>query len=335
MQVRRIPAPRSLAALEELVTAAEPVVFPQETLQDELIEAGRQDPAKLLELLRDRAGDRKLSVAEIPPEAKGLLTHTGRGGLAAAWTPVEAELGDVIGRMLAEPPTATRVLIHGAPVGEVLPELEALMRLPIRPEVAGRLWLGTARGIDLSFDPFESLRWLFLGSLRVYLYPPSFAPEMKIGALDGSHLNAPLSLVDPEDGDADGPSGRLELELVPGEILFVPSYWWHSFRTEQPLGMMVHSWTDLEGRAAKGAQATFWQAVLALRELPRAHRDHYARLIDAVVFQRAGDPYLHLNDEEQGLAGAPTADRRRELRRRALREAARLAREALEDGKGT
>jgi len=332
MQVRRIPAPRSLAGLEDLVATGEPAVFPQETVYNELSEAGRQEPARLLQLLQQRAGDRKLSVAEIPAEADGLLTHTGRGGLAAAWTPVEASLEDVLGRMLADPVDVARVLIHGAPVDEVLPELATLMRLPILPEVAGRLWLGNARGIDLSFDAFESLRWLFLGSMRVYLFPPSVAPEMQIGALEGSHLNTPISRLDPESDSSALPPGGLVVDLVPGEVLFVPTYWWHCFRTARAFGLINHSWTDLDGRAAKAAHATFWQAVLAIRELPVAHRAHYGRLLDAIVFQRGGDPYQHLAAEEQGLAGVPNEERRLELRRRALHEAARMAREALRDG---
>jgi hypothetical protein len=335
IEVRRISAPRSLAALEELVAAGEPAVFPQETVSNELIEAGRQEPARLLNLLRQRAGDRKLSIAEIPPEAEGLMTHSGRGGLAAAWTPVEASLEEVLARMLAQPIDAERVLIHGAPVDEVLPELATMMRLAIRPEVAGRLWLGTARGIDFSFDAFESLRWLFLGSMRVYLFPPSFEPAMKIGALEGSHLNTPVSLLDPEAALTDLPEGGLVIDLVPGEVLFVPTYWWHAFRTDQPFGLINHSWTDLDGRAAKAAHATFWQAVLSMRELPAAHRDHYGRLLESIVFAKNGDPYQHLSPEDQGLAGAPTAERRLELRRRALHEAARMAREALHDSNGS
>ena len=342
--VRRIAAPRSLAALEEVVAAREPVVFPQETVHAELVEAGRAHPDRLLDILSQRAGERKLSVAQIAPEARGILSHSGRGGLAAAWTPVEATLADVLERMRDEAANPERLLIHAAPVEEVLPELSALMHLPIRPEVAGRLWLGTARGIDLSFDAFESLRWLFLGQMRIYLTPPSVGPEMQLGALEGSHLNAPISLLDPEGGDAELPDGARVIDLVPGEILYIPTYWWHCFRTERPFAMINHSWTDLAGRAAKAAHATFWQAVLSIRELPRAHREHYARLMDAIVFRKHGDPYLHLPVEDQGLAGTATPERRIELRRRALHEAARMAREALhgendasidgEDGQG-
>ena len=327
--VRRITAPRSLASLEEVVAAGEPVVFPQETVHGELVEAGRENPGRLLDILSQRAGERKLSVAQIAPEAQGILSHSGRGGLAAAWTPVETKLADVLERMRHESSEAERLLIHGAPVEEVLPELSALMHLPIRPEVAGRLWLGTARGIDLSFDAFESLRWLFLGQMRIYLIPPSLSPAMQIGALEGSHLNAPISLLDPEAADHELPDGARIIDLVPGEVLYIPTYWWHCFRTERPFAMINHSWTDLAGRAAKAAHATFWQAVLSIRELPRPHREHYARLMDSIVFRKDGDPYSHLPVADQGLAGTPTPERRVELRRRALHEAARMAREAL------
>ena len=95
--------------------------------------------------------------------------------------------------------------------------------------------------------------------------------------------------------------------------------------------MVNHSWTDLAGRAAKAAHATFWQSVLSMRELPTAHRNHYARLMESIVFRHHGDPFAHLPEADQGLAGTPTAERRIELRRRSLHEAARMAREALRD----
>ena len=333
-EVQRIAAPRSPGDLEELVSRGVPAVFPHESVHGELIEAGQSQPTRLLDILRQRVGDRKLSVAEIPFEADGLMTHTGRGGLAAAWTPVEASLAEVVERMLAEPLEGNRVLIHGAPIDELLPELAPLMHLPIRPEIAGRLWLGTARGTDLTFDAFESLRWIFIGKMRVYLFPPSMDPSMQIGALEGSHLGTPISLLDPEVDDSLLPRGGQVIDLRPGEILFVPTYWWHCFRSERAFGSIHHSWTDLAGREAKAAHATFWQSVLSMRELPIAHREHYARLMESIVFRKHGDPLAHLPEEDQGLAGTPTAERRIELRRRSLHEAARMAREALRDDEG-
>ncbi len=330
-EVQRLAPPRSLAALEELVSKGVPAVFPHESVHGELIEAGRSQPSQLLDILRQRVGDRKLSVAEIPSEAEGLMTHTGRGGLAAAWTPVESTLAEVVERMLDQPLASNRVLIHGAPIDELLPELAPLMHLPIRPEIAGRLWLGNARGTDLTFDAFESLRWVFVGKMRVYLFPPSLEPSMQIGALEGSHLGTPISLLDPEVDDSRLPQGGQVIDLHPGEILFVPTYWWHCFRSEGAFGLINHSWTDLAGRAAKAAHATFWQSVLSMRELPTAHRDHYARLMESIVFRGHGDPFAHLPEADQGLAGTPTAERRIELRRRSLHEAARMAREALRD----
>lgn len=330
-EVQRIAAPRSWAALEALVAKGAPAVFPHESVHGELIEAGRSQPAQLLDILRQRVGDRKLSVAEIPQEADGLMTHRGRGGLAAAWTPVEATLADVVDRMLARPLAGNRILIHGSPIDELLPELAPLMHLPICPEIAGRLWLGTARGTDLTFDAFESLRWSFVGKMRVYLFPPSMEPSMRIGALEGSHLGTPISLLDPAVDPSLLPPGGQLIDLQPGEILYVPTYWWHCFRSKGAIGWVNHSWTDLAGRAAKAAHATFWQSVLSMRELPVAHRDHYARLMESIVFRNHGDPFAHLPEADQGLAGTPTPERRIELRRRSLHEAARMAREALRD----
>ncbi|MFP6663029.1 MAG: cupin-like domain-containing protein [Deltaproteobacteria bacterium] len=331
----RIPTPESLDALEELVAAGRPVLFAHPEPDSQLLRAGRENPEELLGILRARAGERKVASAEIGPEYAGRLTHSDKAGLAAAWSPVARPLAEVIDEMLASRPDGTRLLVKGAPIDEVLPELDTLTRLSVRPEVPGRLWLGNASGEDVHFDQFHSLSWLFLGRQRIWLFTPEELAELRPGPLEGSHLGAPLSLFDP----AAPPDARtqaavdrsLVVDLVVGDVLFVPTYWWHGFSADEAFGMVRHFWSDLDARRMKGAMAAVWQGLLALRELPEPHRAHFERLFDVFVFAKGGDPYGHLAPADQGAAGEPSDERRVELRRRALAEGRRLAYEALDD----
>jgi len=148
-------------------------------------------------------------------------------------------------------------------------------------------------------------------------------------------MNAPLALLDPEAppdaATAAAVERSLEVELSPGDTLFVPVYWWHSFVAQERFGFVAHLWSDLDARRMKGAMGAFWQGMLALRELPPAHREHFERLFEHFVFERNGPPMPHLAAAEQGVVGVPDEQRRVELRRRVLAEGRRLAREALRD----
>jgi hypothetical protein len=334
-KLERIQPPESLEALEELVAAGRPALFAHPEPASELIRAGQDNPEALLGILASRAGERKVASAEIAAESSGRLTHSDKAGLAAAWSPIARPLAEVINEMLADRSDGARVLVQGVPIDEVLPELDTLTRLSLRPEVPGRLWLGNASGEDLHFDQFHSLSWLFLGCQRVWLFAPEELAELRPGPLEGSHLGAPLSLFDPAAPPDAGTQAAVDraqvVELVAGDVLFVPTYWWHGFSADRPFGMVRHLWSDLDARRMKGAMAALWQGLLALRELPEMHRAHFERLFDHFVFAKGGDPYAHLAPEDQGVAGEPNEERRVELRRRALAEGRRLAREALDD----
>lgn len=330
-----IDTPRDLDAMEAVVAAGRPAVFRHPEADGELIEAGRKSPDELLGILRSRAGERKVAAARIVPGVRGRLTRADAAGAVAAWSPVGVPLADVIDEMAAPQPDGSRILVRGVPVDEVLGEIDALTRLSLRPEVPGRLWLGNATGCDVRADQFHAILWPFLGRIRIRLFAPSELPHLRPGPLDGTHMNAPLALLDPEAppdaATAAAVERSLEVELSPGDALFVPVYWWHSFVAQERFGFVAHLWSDLDARRMKGAMGAFWQGMLALRELPPAHREHFERLFEHFVFERNGPPMPHLPAAEQGVVGVPDEQRRVELRRRVLAEGRRLAREALRD----
>lgn len=321
--------------MEAIVEAGRPVLFRHPEASGELIRAGEKSPEELLGILRARAGERKVAAARIVPEAGGRLTRADAAGAMAAWSPVGVPLADVIDEMAAPAPDGSRVLVRGVPVDEVLGEIDALTRISLRPEVPGRLWLGNATGCDLHADQFHTILWPFLGDVQVRLFAPEEMPHLRPGPLDVTHMNAPLALFDPDappDGANEAALERsLLVDLKPGDALFVPVYWWHSFVARERFGFVAHLWSDLDARRMKGAMGAFWMGLLALRELPPAHRAHFERLFDHFVFEKNGPPMPHLAEAEQGLVGAPDAERRVELRRRVLAEGRRLAREALRD----
>ena len=114
-------------------------------------------------------------------------------------------------------------LLEDFRIPECLPEdLVARLPDPVRPDL---LWLfmGPAgSGIRMHLDVGFSSAWnvQVTGRKRWVLYPPEQTPFLYEGEVDALH---PDLAHFPRFAEARG----LELEVGPGELLFIPSLWWH------------------------------------------------------------------------------------------------------------
>lgn len=126
-----------------------------------------------------------------------------------------------------------------APIDEWLPELAADVIPPAycrcAPFLTYRLWLGRA-GITtpLHFDLAENLFAQLSGRKRFWLYPPSHGPWMCSYPMLSGKPN--MSILDPERPDFGRfPQARrlspAEVVLEPGDVLYLPSLWWHHVRS--------------------------------------------------------------------------------------------------------
>ena len=102
--------------------------------------------------------------------------------------------------------------------------------LILGPERSGSAW---------HVDPNATSAWnaVVCGSKKWILWPPGSPPPGVVASPDGAHVAQPSSLVDwylnfydaLEHGAARGRGSKRHVEctLRPGELLFVPSRWWH------------------------------------------------------------------------------------------------------------
>lgn len=96
------------------------------------------------------------------------------------------------------------------------------------------VWIGPYGCVSpLHFDPMDNVLMQFIGTKRVFLYPP----EAHVYAgVDGNQSNtSPLNPEEPLDLTkyplAADLSRPLECTLSPGDLLFIPKKWWHFIRT--------------------------------------------------------------------------------------------------------
>jgi len=325
-QVPRLALPDREGFEREHVPAQEPVVFGLPAGEPGLGRWLGHGPLELLRAWARPAGHRVVRVASLPAAEQGRLSHRDAAGRVPNWEERRMAFSgfvDALGRLL-ERPTGAVLALQSVPLREDLPELAAGIRHPLVPGVPGRLWAGPRMRGDTHYDQHHNLACVLAGRKRFLLFPPDCLPDLYPSPFEGTHVGAPLSLVDPLAPDlvrhprfAAALARARTVELGPGDVLFLPAYWWHHVETLEPAVMVNFWWSDLSAREAAAASACFWHALRVLRELPAPHRQLFARLFDCFVFERDGPPYAHLPESEQGVAGTPTPGRRGQLAARA------------------
>lgn len=132
---------------------------------------------------------------------------------------------------------------HTAAAQSIATELsfltEKLKLEPAIPEACLNLWLGPAGHAEpLHFDPSDGTMMLLHGRKRVVLYPPEQTRDLyPFGFYDilpfwvsGVDIDRPNLEVHPRFSRAQ--QHRYEVTLGAGQLLFIPTHWWHEVVAE-------------------------------------------------------------------------------------------------------
>jgi jumonji domain-containing protein 7 len=123
------------------------------------------------------------------------------------------------------------------PIVEVFPELCAEISPPdlLGEPAAPHLWFGTAGNVtQLHYDPLSNYFAQVYGRKQFTLYPPQCFDELYPHPVESAFSH--LSQIDIEHPDlsrhprAHG-LPRVEVILGPGDMLFLPAFWWHHVRS--------------------------------------------------------------------------------------------------------
>jgi hypothetical protein len=194
------------------------------------------------ERLRQTLAGRKVKVASSEHDVFGY------DETAAAYEVEEldfAEAADLITRVR---PSSRRYYLMQQSIPREFPQLVG--DLPA-PEYVGRarahphLWFGTEGNLTpLHYDMANNLFAQLRGRKRFLLFHPQDAPRLYPRPADSRHHN--LSQLDPEQDDVAAFPLLAEAqpwtcEVGPGDLLFLPAFWWHQVRSLE-VGVSVSVW---------------------------------------------------------------------------------------------
>lgn len=195
-----------------------------------------------LESLRERFGSRLVTTL---PTRNGTLETDGKRGLSFRKMPLSEYLD-----LLATGNDPGLYLV--APIDQLLPELKQDAVEPVytraRPWKNSRFWLSAAHTTTpLHRDVAENCFAQIVGRKHFYLYAPDASPWLYSNSFRSGMPN--FSRFDPAKPDYERfPLARevrpAEIVLEPGDVLYLPSRWWHQPRSLDVSMSMNFWWAD-------------------------------------------------------------------------------------------
>lgn len=170
---------------------------------------------------------------------------------------------------------------------------------------ASNIWIGSGNHIvNLHFDYYQNFICMLEGKKRVLMLPPHCLPDIYPVPPDKGIGGAPSSLVRLLDVDFQMfpkmKNAMKELRvavLEPGEVLYMPPFWWHHVESFG-LNIMVNTWKyDLDVKFHALILELLIDSIRALSDLSPSERLIYRSILRNLAFGEGG--------ENTGTSGGP------------------------------
>jgi len=199
-----------------------------------------------------------------------------------------------------------------------LPGLAEANPMPLLDPAKERLtslWLGNRTITAAHWDLAQNLACVVAGRRRFTLFPPDQVGNLYVGPLDHTLAGQPVSLVDFDRPDlyahprfAEAMAHAMSADLEPGDVIYIPSLWWHHVRSLDDFGALLNVWWRDGPDYMVTPMFTLWHAMLTLRDLPANERAAWRVFFDHYIFQTGGDPMAHIPVEARGLMAPMTPE---------------------------
>jgi hypothetical protein len=313
-----MPDATALAAM--LANAEAPLVLRGLCRHWPLTQAGLQSPAAALALLQKYSAGLPVSACYLPAETQGRVFYNSDfSGFNYQGGPLP--FADLCQRLLdpALAHSGASIYMGSTEVGQYFPGIRAQHQLPLDGLLNGgagaalvSIWLGSKSRIAAHYDFPHNLACNLVGHRRFTLFPPEQVVNLYPGPMEFAPGGQDVSLVDfaaPDFGRfprfAQALDAGLQVTLAPGDVLFMPSMWWHHVEALDALNLLLtHWWRDTPAYLGRPNNALL-NAMLSIRHLPKAQRKAWQALFDYYIFADEPGGGAELPAAAQGLLRQP------------------------------
>ncbi|MET0289558.1 MAG: cupin-like domain-containing protein [Pseudoxanthomonas sp.] len=309
----------------ELLEANVPVVLRGVARDWPLVHAGLQGPLEAMAALRRYDSGRPMQYSYGGPQIGGrpfydetfteLNTEVRTSTLSVLLEQIAAHLHD------ARPPT---YYLASLPVDPGLQGFATDHGLDLAAhgmQVQPSIWVGNRTIASCHYDAPNNLACCVVGRRRVTVFPPDQITNLYPGPLAPTPGGQAVSLVDFADPDlvryprfADALVNARTAVLEPGDVLFIPSMWWHQVEGLASFNVLVNYWWSSVPAHMPAPTHALYHALWTIRDRPDCEKQAWRAVFDYYVFGPADQAGAHLPEQARQMLGPIDAPLARQLR---------------------
>jgi len=303
----------------EIVPRGEPAVFRGMMNDWPVVQAGKESDEELARLLHSAATEEPFEAWFGAPGLDGQFNYNADFSgfnFERRLATLEQLLDLLLRQRGAEQPYS--MYAGGIPIRKHLPRLVPTIPVPMldmQRDTLISLWLGNKTHTATHWDQSQNLACVAAGRRRWTLFPPEQLKNLYVGPLDFTLAGQPISIVDVDEPDlktyprfAEALKEARQVELAPGDALYLPAMWWHDVRSLEDFGALINFWwRDGEPPLLTPLNALY-HAVITVKDLPPNEKKAWRNMFDHYIFGDDGDPVEYLPKSGRGLLGKRTPE---------------------------
>ena len=183
------------------------------------------------------------------------------------------------------------------------------------------LWIGNKIQVPLHNDFPSNVACVIGGRRKFTLIPPAQFENLYLGPIDFTPAGRAVSMVDLENPDlkkypkfARALDYALTGELEPGDVIHIPSMWWHAVEGLDDFNVMLNFWWRENQTFLGGPDAAMKLAIATIRDLPHQEKQHWQQLFDYYIFRNSEDNIAHIPENSRGILSGISSDLARKIK---------------------
>ncbi len=284
-----------------------------------LVQAGQESASAARDYLLRHQRNRSFAFSIGDPAAGGRLYYNAAMGMN--FRSARGKLTEIFAQMdggergALKGPTPT-IYLASIDIGEHFEGLSAENPISLgNRDCLESIWIGSATRIAAHNDFPDNLACCAVGRRRFTLFPPEQFRNLYLGPLDNTPAGRAISMVDFHGPDFDThPRFRDALEqaqfaeLEPGDVIYIPSMWWHHVEGLDPFNILVNYWWRESPRWMGQPQNALNHAIMSIRDLPDKDKQIWRDLFEYYVFENKEDVVSHIPEEARSVLGPLDAE---------------------------
>lgn len=292
----------------DLFDSNEPFVVRNLVSDWPLVKQAKISSENLREYLLDKSIDRAFTVSFAGEDVKGRIGY--QSDMKINFRERKLPLKDIFQQMELAEGEPNQPLIYTGSIDvkkyfNGLFEENSIENLGRNPRAG--LWMGLKTRVPIHNDFPDNLACNLCGRREFTLFPPGQFKNLYLGPIDYTPAGRAISMVDIDKPDyAEFPNyAKAEkeakcVELAPGDVVHIPSMWWHSVRGLDGFNAMLNFWWR-EQPMLGDPDAALVHAIFSWRDLPEDEKRTWRELLDYYVFTDPERVRAHIPPEGRGI----------------------------------